>query len=207
MAIDDLYTVTARYCTPGGSVSISQGYKQTLGTNNKDTLQDLVDKSKVGWAAKLLLALSTQATLDVMEAQAEAGVDEVPGYQNYTGQIGAIAGQAVPNNVAAIISQLTDAPNSNANGRVFVAGVSEAGLLANVWTVAQLTLLQTFADDLDDDITSVGGGGATFQPVVISKVFGGVPRSPFMGFQILSSNAKANPRQQRRRNSRRFGVT
>lgn len=206
MATNDLYTVTARLCTPGGPFSISQAYKQTTGTNDANTLQDLVDKFKAGAMAKLLLALSVGSTLDAIEAQPEQGVNEVPGYDNYVSQVGVIAGEPSPNNTAMIISQLTNAPNSNANGRVFVAGVSEVALVDSLWTVAQQTLMQTFADDLDDDITSVGSGAATFRAVVISRFLAGVKRVPALGFEVLSSLAKREPRQQRRRTTRRFGV-
>ena len=207
MAIDDLYRVTAKLCTPGGPFSISQAYKQTLGTNSVSTLQDLVDAIKLGWAVKLMLALAGDVELDALEAQPEAGVNEIPGYQNYSGVGGAVMGSALPNNVAQIVSQATDAPNSNANGRVFVPGISDTGMLASVFTAAQTALMQTFADDLDDDITSVGPGGATFHPVVVSKVFNGAPRTPFMGFTILESLAKTNPTQQRRRSTKRFGIS
>lgn len=207
MAVDDLYRVTAKYCTPAGPVSVSQAYKQITGTNAVDTLIDLVDKIRLGWVVKLMLALASDVEFDALEAQPQQGVNEVPGYQNYDGVMGGVMGNAGPNAVAQVVSLLTDAPNSNANGRMFVAGIQEGELLAGAFSAAQVVLMQTFAADLADDVTSVGPGSATFRPVVISRFFESLPRGVPIGFDIINATAGLFPKQQRRRSTKRFGLT
>ncbi len=206
MAIGDTYNVKVNYCTPQGEMSVSQAYKQTVGTNDKDTCTALASAVQTGWVAKLLLALASDVELDSITVQPESGVNEVPGLLSLNGSGGAIAGDPLPNNIAQIVSQLTDAPNSNANGRLFVAGVSELQMEDGLFNAAQTALMQTFADDIDDDITAVGGGSATFVPVIISRFLSGAPRVPHVAFNVLSCLARTQPRQQRRRTTRRKGV-
>lgn len=206
MAIGDLYTIKVQFGTPGGCFTSSFDYEQTLGSGNEDTLTEFVDEWLSVKETVLLNCMSDQVTLENITCQPEQGVNEVPGQRDYTGKAGAVVSGACPNNIAAVISQLTDAPNSNANGRVFLAGQPETGLLAGVWTAGQIVLLNAFAAIMPTNIVIVGPPSVTYKPVVISRVLAGVPRVPEVGFNILSAAAKGQARQQRRRTTQNLGV-
>lgn len=207
MAVDDLYRLNACLSTPGGPFTFSQCYKQISGTNDEDSGDQAVSRWHIVFGTLLLACLSDECELEELTWQPQSGVNEIPGLTPYAAQPGTIISPPLPLNVAAVISQITDAPNANANGRIFLAGIPENAMDDGIQTGAYNAIIQAFADELVDNLVVAIGLAAEYAPVVISRFLGGLPRVPQVAFDVLSTVAKFQLRQQRRRTTRTRGIS
>lgn len=207
MAIGDLYVLRVNYHLPDAEVSIGLGYKQSAGTNDKDTLQSAVDF----WVANSLTifrnCLAADVEVDqVRMDQVEPG-NELPGFDNLVGLPGTVAGQALPSGSASVISWVTDAPNSKHNGRIYIAGVSENEVDNGLISAAQIALNVLLSNELQTDLLTSSPQDAVFVPNTISRVLNGAPRVPPVGFEILSGVIRLPMFSQRRRITSRLGTS
>lgn len=206
MALNDLYRLNVCLSTPGGPFTFSQCYEQISGTNDEDSGDQAVSRWHVVFGTLLRAMLSDECEIEEITWQPQSGVNEIPGLTPYASQAGTIVSPSLPLNVAAVISQLTDAPSSNANGRLFIGGIPENGLLDGIQTVAYNAIVQAFADELVDNLVVTIGAAAEYAPVVISRFLAGSLRVPPVAFSVLSTIAKMQLRQQRRRTTRTRGI-
>lgn len=207
MAIGDLYTLTLNWNVFGDSCTFSQDYKQTAGSNDENTLRLACVEFKDNQAVEFMKTQVADADLDQIKMCPIAGVDEIPGCINYDGVTGTIVSDPLPSNVAMVLSQLTNAPNSNANGRIFLAGMPEVNMDTGILDAAYGVIAQVFADSLLDDLDVTGPPTATFVPVVISRFLDGIKRVSPVAHDLISVAVKLATRQQRRRTTRRVGLS
>jgi len=207
VAINDLYTLTVCCSTEGGPFTFSQDYQQISGSNDADTLDKACVRWNVDSSAQLEAMLAQTAFINECEMQPATGVDEVPGLLQFVNRIGDVVSDSLPTNVAAIISQLTNSPNSRANGRIFLAGIPESAMENGIMSAAYSTLVQTFATSMQGNLVVTGPPAAEFKPVVISRYLNGALRIPPVPHDIVANTAKRQLRQQRRRTTRSRGLS
>jgi hypothetical protein len=207
VAVNDFYQLTVKACSLGGPYAFGVSYKMISGVVDEDTLRSAVEEFETNAIPLLQGCTAIDADLDQITMEPESGVDEVPGLMQLITRPGTMTGDSLPNNVAAIIHQLTDAPSAKCNGRIFLAGVSESEMDSQLFSAAYVAAAQLFATELEENLVVTGPPAATFQPVVISRVLDGAPRVPPVAFNILSNTVRNTPRQQRRRTTTRFGVS
>ena len=207
MAVDDLYKVTICCSTVGGPFTWSVFYKMISGTIESGSLDALAIDWQTDHLIELQNMLSDSCFIEEVRVDPEPGVNEVPGFDNKDSVNGNIAFGPMPNNVAAVISELTDAPNSNANGRIFIAGIPESAMEDGIFSVAYTALVQLLADSLEGNLIIAAPAAAEFTPVVVSRYLSGSLRIPPVPHDIVSNTAKRQARQQRRRTTRALGLS
>ncbi len=207
MAVGALYDMTVSYSTPGGAVLLTHGYQLTAGVIEDTSLQNMCVDFASDQVDELADALAIGCEVDQVRIDPITVESEVYGMLNLDGKIGEIAGDSLPTNVAAVISQLTDAPSSKHNGRMFIAGVSEANQGEGTMDAPQIALLQVFADAMLQTIVIASPQAATLTPVVISRFANGIPLNPFVPHAVIQNIVRANLRQQRRRTTARAGIS
>lgn len=207
MADGDLYSLTVHLLNEDQPVSFSMGYEQDGGTYGIETGLAVCVKFTADYLPKLLLCLTDDVTVDQLFFNPIGISTELAGFANLSGAVGGILGEPLPSNMAALVHLPTVAPNSKHNGRIYLPGIPEASIVGGVISVAQLALIQTWATQMFVDIVPAAPEDATFKPIVISRFVGGVKRVPPIGFDILEPVAKNEVRQQRRRTTRRRGLS
>lgn len=207
MAVDDLYRMNMCLSGPSGPFTFSLHYRQISGTNDEESGDLAIGVWQADHLPELLLMLSNEIACEEITWTPEEGVNEIPGLLSFGTQNGGIASPPIPLNVCAIISQLTDAPNSNANGRLFLSGITESMMDDGTLSAAGVILVQDFADTLTDTVDVVSGIGQEYTPVVVSRMLNGAPRVPRVLFNVTSATAKIQLRQQRRRVTQKRGLT
>ena len=207
MAIGDLYVATTHVRTAEGEMQFSFGYLMEAGGINVETLPVACLKFQQVMLDKYVLAVSANIEVDKVEFRAITNNVDIPGFVNFNNLVGALAGEAVPNSSAAVLSLLSNAPNAKHNGRMFLPGVREIDQTDGTIDAPEITLLNTFGSALTLDLILGGGQTAEFTPVVISRILNGVPRVPPVPFTLVSAIARPSMKQQRRRGGHRFGLS
>ena len=207
MAVNDLYELRIYYHLPGAPVTIAFQYKQTAGTNDKETLQSAVDFWLANFLPNMVAFLATDTFIDQIRMDQVSVGDELPAFTNLVGTPGGRAGDSLPAGGAAVISWVTDAPNAKHNGRVYFAGISEAEVNAGNISVVQLALMNTFANTVQGTLFTSLPQDAEFELITISRVLNGVPRVPPVGFLVESHVTRLPFFSQRRRITKRLGLS
>ena len=207
MAVNDLYELRVYYHLPAAPVTISFSYKQTAGSNDNLTLQSAVDFFVVNMLPPLLAALAADVFVDQIRMDQVSVGNELPAFTNLVGSPGTVVGEALPAGGAAVISWVTDAPNAKHNGRFYLAGVSEDEVNAGNISVAQLTLMNTLAVQLQATLATSLPQDAEFELITISRVLDGVPRVPPVGFLVESHVTRLPFFSQRRRITSQLGLS
>lgn len=207
MAVNDLYELTVFMSSTSASATIVLGYKQDGGSNDAETLKSACQF----FAANQLLAMRACLAVDVdlnqvNMHQVSAG-DEIPGIHPFIALGGLRTGDSLPFNAAAVATKITDAPNSRFNGRYYMPGISEADQDDGTLNAAILALLVLWNNEILVTLQTSLPQTATFEAVVISRVDGGVPRVPPIGFNVDSMIQRVALKQQRRRTTRERGWT
>lgn len=206
MAINDLYTIHFRFEGAGAGFTTKMDYQQTGGTNDQNTLTDLCTNVSVLVEDAFKDCLSNQISFNAMEAFQVVGANETPGLLRFeTPNSGTVVSESLPMGGAAVLSILTDAPNSKHNGRMFVGGIPESFEANGALTAPAIALYQTLADGLSASPAPVGPGLALFTPGVISRIVDGVPRVPPIMFDVDTITPDGFVKNQRRRNTRFLG--
>lgn len=207
MAIGDLYEITTHVRTAEGVMQFTFGYLMEAGVLNPTSLIRGALKFGQVKLDKYVLAVSDDVEVDKVEMRAVTNVNDIPGFVNFNNLEGVLIGQAVPNNSAAVVHLLTNAPNSKHNGRMYIPGLREVDQQDGTIEAGEITLLNAFGSVLTLDLIPDGGETAEFAPVVISRFVGGVKRTPPIGHHLVSATARGAMKQQRRRGGRRFGLS
>ncbi len=206
MATNDLYRANYRFEGAQSGFTVGIGYRQVSGTNDENTMQDLCDELFLISTTQFLAVLSDQINQTGIECFQVTGSNETPGRLALEQpNPGTVVSQAIPMGGAAVLSLLTDAPNSRFNGRIFIAGIPEVSQVEGAFTVGFITLLTLLAAKLDDPTIPLGPGSAVFKPVVISRFDEGVKRVPPVGFDVISISVNPFVKNQRRRNTKFIG--
>jgi len=207
MAIGDLYKMQISYNLPDSEVSIGLGYRQNAGTNGINTLQSAVDFFVANRLVDLNNVIGNDCFTDQVRMDQVSVGDEQPGLSNSVGVVGNRPNKSLPAGMAAVITWITDAPNSKHNGRIYIAGITE-GDIENAGLIAAIkTLLATLATNWRVDLPTSLPETAVFELVAISRVEDGVPRVPPIGFKVVSSLTRNAPYSQRRRITKRLGIS
>lgn len=206
MADLDLYQLSFFINCAGEETQCVLGYQQDGGSNDADTLEALCQAFLTDCVPELLLAIAADVAVSRIRVDTVTDHQEVPGLMDLDGEDGAVVGESLPAQMAALIHLPTNAPNAKHNGRIYVSGLMSSSQQEGTIDVAPLALMQTFADTLALDLEPTAPQTATFTPVVISRVENGAPRTPPIGFPVLIPLAKADMRQQRRRKTPHFGL-
>jgi hypothetical protein len=207
MAVGDLYKLDLHLHLLGGDASIALGYRQTAGASGVDTLQSAVEFFQANYVTDFLAVLAQDVELDQIRMDQVSAGDEIPGFVNLVGLPGTRVGQALPAGAAAVITWVTDAPNSKHNGRSYIPGISEDDVAAGSFDAPILALLSTLATLWQTDLPTSLPETAVYELVTISRVEGGVPRVPPVGFQVQSAVIRQIVYSQRRRITKRLGVS
>ena len=112
----------------------------------------------------------------MVDARVRCVDDEIEGETiSLVGEVGGVAGDCLPNNIAAVISKRTALRGKSYRGRIYIPGVSEDDNVNNALTAGAKTRLDTLANKLDDQI--IDANAITFIPVVFGqpKAFVTVP--------------------------------
>ena len=206
MAILDFYTSTIHLTTAGRTWTFSFDWVQYAGSISPGTLFNMSSDIKTGIGTKLMLCLDDEIELDAIITRNVSDDVDIPGLVNYNNVKGAIAGEPLPNNMCAVLKQITDAPKSKFNGRIFISGLSEETQDSGVLSAGQITLLNALGTEMVADLILSGSETAEFHPGVISRVEGGAPRPSPVFFRADTYIVDPNLRQQRRRTTRRLGI-
>ena len=207
MAVNDLYEVRVYYHLPGAPVTIAFGYKQTAGSNDNLTLQSAVDFWITNMLPTLLVTLAADVVVDQVRMDQVSVGNDLPAFTNLVGSPGSVFGQALAAGGAAVISWVTDAPDAKHNGRFYLAGVSEQEVSNGLISVAQLTVMNALAVQLQATLATSLPQDAEFELVTISRVLNGVPRVPPVGFLVESHVTRLPFFSQRRRITSRLGLS
>lgn len=206
MAIGDLYECITHVRTAEGEAQFSFGYKMEVGTINPTTLIETALYFAQNRLDKYVLAVSDDVEVDKVEFNPVTNTTDIPGYVNFNNLEGALAGDACPNSVAAVLSLLTNAPNAKHNGRMYIPGMREGDQTEGTIDAPTQVLLNAFGTSLLLDLAAIPTETAEFTPVVISRVLDGVKRTPPVGFTLVSAIARGTTYQQRRRGGDRYGL-
>lgn len=206
MAVEDFYTLQVHLRSQGGPYSFGQNYVMTAGTVGPDTLREACEAFETLAITLLQDCTADDCEIDQITMEPFGGIDEVPGLLQLGTRPGLLVGDALPNNVSGIIHQLTDAPSSRFNGRIFMAGIPESQILNTIFIATWVDPAQLFATAIEGNLVVTGPPTATFQPGIISRHDAGVPREVPVIFDIVSNTVKNVPRQQRRRTTRIRGI-
>lgn len=205
MAVGDLYSLQVGINGVGRASSVALGYRQTVGTNDSQTLQSAVDFFVTNFLTVLKNVISVDAEIGQVRMDQVTVGDEVSGIDELSGQVGAVTGAITAEGGAAVITWVTDAPNSKHNGRTYLPGVSEDEVIASVISPAQSGVNILLANKWDDDLLTSLPQTAVFERVVISRILNGAPRVPPVGFKVTSNVVRLPMYTQSRRISNYWG--
>lgn len=168
LTINDLYFFSSGTITVGTMTTLLNALLNWFTTNLASLLSD-------DWSAVRvrLVDLTTATGLTV---------------ENPAVQVGGVAGEANPNNVAACVSIRTAQRGRSGRGRNFVPGIPGSVVTLN-------TLDSGFISDLLTAYSALVGAGtfaAGWQLVVLSRVTGGSPRANGIGIPVTSVTMVGN---------------
>jgi len=206
MAIGDLYECTTHLRTAEGVMQFTFGYLMESGIVLATTTQAASLEFGLNRLDAYIAAVSSDIEIDKVEFAAVTNFADITGFTNFNNLEGLLAGPALPNSSAAVLSLTTTAPNSKHNGRMYLPGVVESDQTDGTLLAAVVTALNTFGTKLELDLILPGPESAEFTPVVISRFVGGAKRVPPVGFNLVSAIVRPNLKQQRKRGGRRFGL-
>jgi len=207
VAVNDLYQLTVHLTVAQTACQFGQGYRMAQGTYGIPTGQAAAQAWFDANVSNLLLCITTTTEIDAIRFNPIGISTELDGGIALNGANGSIAANPLPANACALLHLPTDAPNSKHNGRIYLPGISEVGIVAGVIDGSNLALIQTFADELSEALEPANPEDAVFTPVVISRFELGIKRVPPVGFDISTPVVANAPRQQRSRMTRRLGLS
>lgn len=200
MAVNDLFTVEMRYLSDAREMSSVFAYRATFSeavialsrSLDRAFQADIIPELLASWADDVQL-LSTYVL-----AINPAG--KIPSYTYNTADFGTILGTAFPNNRPYVIKQVTDAPNSKHNGRIYMSGFATVNTTAQILNAAYLTgPVQALIDVLVADVVDPDSASRIWRPVVINRVIDGVPQIPPGFFDVEAITVNSTIFSQRRR--------
>ncbi len=207
MAVNGLYEVRVYYHLPDAEATVAFQYIQTAGGNDNETLESAIDFWITNILPLFVACLAVDVAVDQVRMDQVSLGDELPAFTNLTGTPGVMPGQALPAGGAAVISWVTDAPNAKHNGRFYLAGVSEDDIDDGNISVAQLFAMNALADKLQETLLTSLPQDAEFSLATISRVLNGAPRIPPVGFLVNSHFTRLPFFSQRRRITKRLGLS
>lgn len=170
MAVDDIYQLAIDQSLNGVLITNVFHYEQT-GPGGTDSEQSLIDAWQSDTLPEWELAVATSLLFTCGRARQVSGVGSFPEqFEIFTGENGALVGEALPANAVAVISWYSGTFSKSGRGRSFISGARMVDEDENTWITAQQALWDTFAGAVINTITDAGTG-ATFKQVI----WGGSP--------------------------------
>lgn len=199
MATGDTYQLNCECATLGRSWTWIWQYQQVSGTNDASTLEELAIAFNLGIAPTFLDILSQNADWLYTTAFNINKNAEIPGGAALISTGGTVAGDAMPDNMAAKVGWKTTAPNSKHNGSTSWSGISVNDQDNGSLSAALITRIALLQVELKKNITGIGGGSAQYQPIILSRWLDGLKRTPPVPFAIISSSISTRMGNMRRR--------
>lgn len=199
MAVGDLYELTIYLSSTSSSGILVFGYRQTVGTNDGETLTSAANFFVNNQILELRKCLAPDVDLNQVEFRQVSVGNEIPGVVPIIALAGTRLGDSLPFTSAAVATKITDAPNSKFNGRYYLPGISEDDQDEGTLNAAILALLVLWNAELLILISTSLPQTAKFEHVVISRFEDGIKRVPPVGFLVETMLQTTSMRQQRRR--------
>lgn len=216
MAVGDVFELDFHYHVHQRPLTINTWWEEVVSPSTPSgAAQDLVSAAvAIGLHTAILNILSVQAAMDMLKAykRVNAGGGEgqlPPGQQIFTSSaIGQRSGEALPGSSCLVINFQQAAESAKANGRMFLAGISEDDTDGNIITNAfRDGALATFVGDWTGMVGDIilGSDGGEYRQGMMSKLLSLLPyTSAKYGTFLDAVDVNCNPilRTQRRRASR-----
>lgn len=207
MAVGDLYNLTIHLSSTSSSGIIVLGYKQTVGTNDQDTLKSACEFFAVNQMLLLRACLALDVHLNQLTMHQVTPGNDIPGIHPVINLAGLRVGDSLPFSSAAVATKITDAPNAKFNGRYYCPGISEDDQDDGTLNATILALLVLWNIGITDTLSTSLPQTAKFEAAVISRFEDGVPRVPPIGFNVESMIQRVHLKQQRRRVTEEVGFS
>lgn len=200
MAVNDLFTVRVKYLVQSKVCTSTYGYRATFTEEPLPMSRSLARAFNADIIPAMLDVWTTQTQLMSIYVLGINPKGRIPDYDLFEDDFGTIVDDPFPNNRPYVLKQLTDAPNSKLNGRVYMSGFGYDNVTAQVLNLAFLagpvadfaTALKTTIVD-PDEITRI------WQPVVVHRTFAGFPVVPPGFFDVVNVVSNDTIFSQRRR--------
>lgn len=141
--------------------------------------------------AALSVILTTGATIEGAQVVFNDGAGSY-GIEVYNEISGSVAGNAVPEDVSAVVQRVTATPGKSGRGRIFFAGLPESFVNGSYLSTLGETAFGGLQGTLQAGIVS---GGITFTPYFFSPKTGAfLPTTAFNYVSLLATNRKRRPR-------------
>lgn len=200
MAIGDLFTVQTRYLVDAKVCTSTFAYRATFSEEPIPMSRSVLRAFNADIMPEMFDVWTSSVQLLSMYALGVNPNGRIPDEDHFTDDFGTIIDNTFPNNRPYVLKQITDAPNSKHNGRVYMSGFGSGNVTAQVLNLAFLsgplaalvTVLEgTIVDP--DEITRI------WQPCVLTRIVDGVPVTPPTSFDVVNVVSTSTIFSQRRR--------
>lgn len=204
MAVNDLFTVEMRYLSDAREMSSVFAYRATFGEAVVPMSRSLDRAFNADIIPEVLATWTTEVQLMSTYVLGINPAGRIPSYTYQTADFGTIVDDTYPNNRTYVIKQITNAPNSKHNGRIYMSGFGHGNVTAQILNAAYLDgVVQDLIDVLVADIVDPDEASRIWRPVVVNRVVLGVPVVPPGFFDVEALTANATIFSQRRRTTPR----
>lgn len=207
MAVGDIFSLQMQCSLDARKVTNVFGYEQTGGQDFANLPELLI----FSWIDKHLDQFRALMSDDVrLQCMYCTGVDpgkHLPHEFPFDNVIGSASSNAVPANVAWVLSFVTDSNSSADNGRHFYYGVSddntEDSLISGAFGAGPVN---AYASSITTELAWPTDPNVTWQLGVIDRVFNGMPLVVPLINTVVQSAARGPLFTQRRRGTRRTSI-
>lgn len=197
IARNRIINVQLRYDITGNKLTSTMHYgcDTALGADDPDLL-------RIQWQTvvqpKWADAVSADVRFDSVYAWADEPGTALPYVDQLTGVVGTVTGESIPENLAAVLQLKQYETNSKANGRLLIAGLSNADCVDSL--VSTAAIAGTLADLATALMTTLTiSGPKNFKLCALSRWVAGAKRTPPLGFEIAAVIPTRSLATQRRR--------
>lgn len=207
MAVDDVFTIEVRYLIDAKVCSSIFAYKPTFAEEPNGIAASLSRAFQTDIIPELLAVWTTDVQLLSVYALGINPAGRVPSEDQFEADFGTIIDDTYPNNRPYVIKQITDAPKSKHNGRIYMSGFGHGNVTAQVLNLAFMTgPLQALIDVLVETIVDPDEITRIWSPIVVNRIVDGVPVVPPSFFDVIQLTANATIFSQRRRVTPRTNI-
>lgn len=176
------------------SLNLHYGANGDIVVGDAEIFLDAWETANLAW---LRDALSEEVILEQLYATCVVAETVNPATNILSGQVGSISGEAMPSNIAAVITLRQIEISSKHDGRIYLPGAPEAASVDGLWDDSWFEgAFKDFADALLVPVTP--GGGVEWSLVALQRFASSSPVTP-VGHTIASVVRRRSPATQRRR--------
>lgn len=207
MAVNDLFTIEVRYLIDAKVCSSTFAYRTTFAEELVGIAASLSRAFQNDILPELLDVWTTDVQLMSVYALGINPKGLVPSEDQFEADFGTIVDDTYPNNRPYVIKQVTDAPNSKHNGRIYMSGFGHGNVTAQILNLAFTTgPLQALIDVLVADIVDPDEITRIWAPVVVNRMVDAIKVDPPEFFKVVSITSNATIFSQRRRVTPRTNI-